>query len=431
MTIEGFYPVFLEFPDICIDSRAAKPGSVFVALKGDNANGNSYAAKALEMGCARAIVDESAWVKDDRYVLVDNALTFLQDLAAYHRTKMNIPVLAITGTNGKTTSKELIAAVLSSQYKIVATQGNFNNHIGLPLTLLRIRPDDEIAVLEMGANHVGEISKLCSIAQPTMGLITNVSPAHIEGFGSFDGVIKAKNELYSYLKERDGIIFFNQSDTILSRLIGDYPALPYNKKTDSAINAETVRTYYLGFNYYPHPAGDTDAIRVETHLVGSYNLQNVLAAMEIGRYFGISPERAARELSAYQPGMNRSQYMKTGANEIILDAYNANPVSMREALQNFINIRHENKLLILGEMLEMGEQSRAAHKEILEIVIDARLNCMFVGSEFAKLEGAENYKCFVSSEELAAYLNEHPVSGKLVLLKASRGIKLELVISSL
>ena len=431
MTIEGFYPVFLEFPDICIDSRAAKPGSVFVALKGDNVNGNSYAAKALEMGCARAIVDEPAWVKDDRYVLVDDALAFLQDLAAYHRTKINIPVLAITGTNGKTTSKELIAAVLSSQYKIVATKGNLNNHIGLPLTILQIRPDDEIAVIEMGANHVGEISKLCSIAQPTMGLITNVSPAHIEGFGSFDGVIKAKNELYTYLKERDGIIFFNQSDTILRRLIGDYPAFSYNKKPDSAINTETIRGYYLGFNYYPHPAGDTDTIRVETQLVGPYNLQNVLAALEIGRYFGISAERAAKELSAYQPGMNRSQYVKTGANELILDAYNANPVSMREALQNFINIRHENKLLILGDMLEMGEQSRAAHQEVLDIVITARLNCIFVGSEYAKLEGTEKYKCFVSSEELAAYLTEHPVSGKLVLLKASRGIKLELVASAL
>ena len=423
MTPESFYQEYLKFPDICIDSRAAKPGSVFIALNGENFNGNAYAAKALESGCVKALVDESEWIRDDRYVLVDDGLTFLQDLARYHRQQLNIPVLALTGTNGKTTTKELIASVLSAKHQIIYTSGNLNNHIGVPLTILRARNHHEVLVIEMGANHGGEIELLCAIAQPTMGLITNIGQAHLEGFGSFEGVIKAKNELFDYLKANKAAIFFNQSDKILSRLIGDYPAHPYGQDSQQSSIIEVLDGLYHCFNF--DPGGEGDTIRIETRLVGAYNLSNVLAAIEIGRYFGISLQVAAKRILEYEPGMNRSQLKKTNSNTLILDAYNANPSSMREAILNFSAIRQENKLAILGDMLELGEFSHDAHKDILDLIKEVGLECILVGPEFLKIKAAKSFLCFPDSLKAAAYLKARPFTNKLILLKGSRGIRLE------
>ncbi len=435
--VDDFYKRFLANPIICTDSRAAKPGSFFLALKGDNFNGNRYAKKALEAGCIGAIVDEVEYALDDRYILVGNSLLFLQDLARYHRDKLNIPVVGLTGTNGKTTTKELIAAVLETRFRINYTQGNFNNHIGVPLTILATQSEHEILVIEMGANHPGEIEFLCSIAQPTHGLITNIGAAHLEGFGSLEGVIGTKTELYRSLTENRGVIFYNSEDPLLVELNRNLTSTPYirgqlasHKSSHSDHpNANQAINFFL--SAITDDLGDSKSHSLTTQLVGAYNLPNVLAALTIGKHFDVEPEEACRAISAYEPGMNRSQFISTEANQVIMDAYNANPVSMNLALDNFAHIGSAKKVLILGQMLELGTHSSEAHDQIAHRATEMQADTYLVGACFAKVAQETGQRFFADVQELKSFLSDHPLSGFLILLKGSRGNRLEELVSVL
>lgn len=413
---------------ICTDTRKILKGSIFFALKGGNFNANEFAEEAIAQGCTYAVVDEEKYAVSEKIILVVDVLTTLQNLANYHRKQFKIPVLAITGSNGKTTSKELICAVLSKKYKTLATEGNLNNHIGVPLTLLKINSSHQFAIIEMGANHQGEIEVLCKIAEPDFGLITNIGLAHLEGFGGIEGVKKGKSELYKYLKTKDGEVFVNGDDDVLHDLTADNDKVTYGcKKLYDTIGKDFSDAENVSFKF-TNRYGEKDWNKlplVTTKITGKYNFINCLAATCVGHYFKVDDNLIKEAIENYVPQMNRSQLVKTNSNTVILDAYNANPNSMKAAIENFANYVSENKLLLLGDMFELGDYSMEEHQKVIELIKEKKLNnTFFVGEEFVKLS-PENFKVFKTTEACKEYLKTLNLKNNTVLIKGSRGMKME------
>lgn len=408
--MEELYKIYLQHPDICTDTRAIKPGSLFFCLKGERFDGNQFAEDALAQGAAFVVTENPDLRNRDKFFVVEDTLSTLQELANLHRQHLSIPILGVTGTNGKTTTKELTAAVLSRKYRTAFTQGNLNNHIGVPLTLLSIRPDDEIAIVEMGANHPGEIEFLCRIAQPSCGIITNIGKAHIEGFGSVEEIIHTKTALYRAVIQNGGTLFVNAQDPILRQELHTDRVIWYAENGDKSI---TGMSPYLQVNIAGH--------QFNTHLTGSYNIYNMLAAYAIGRFFGVPDEQIAEALAQYTPSNHRSQVNTIGSNVIISDYYNANPTSMEAAIRNLARLEHPHKLAILGDMLELGCVSAEEHLHIIELCDQLNIEAWFVGSEF----GAHHPKHhFDDVESLDNWLREHPIENAMVLVKGSNGIHL-------
>ncbi len=423
------YPLFLEHPVISTDSRRVQPESLFFALKGASFNGNEFAARALAEGALFAFVDDPTYVVNERCILVKDVLSALQDLARHHRMQFNIPVVGITGTNGKTTTKELAYAVLSEKYQTLATKGNFNNHLGVPLTLLNLTKETEIALVEMGANHPGEIDFLCRIAQPDFGLITNIGKAHLEGFGGFEGVVSTKTELYRYLQQNGGRIFLNNQDGLLKKHItgtnvithGTFPA----DIVATCITADPFVTMQLQFR-------DQTTLIVESKLYGRYNASNILAAASIGRQFNVPPAQIKAAIEAYQPDNNRSQITKTENNLLILDAYNANPDSMEAALTTFAETDYPEKTVILGDMLELGTESDHEHQRMLELLDHLGFTRAYlVGPVFTRMNKTRKNICFHDNELAKIWLEHHKIMDATILIKGSRGIKLEKLVEVL
>ncbi|MCK9413639.1 MAG: UDP-N-acetylmuramoyl-tripeptide--D-alanyl-D-alanine ligase [Prolixibacteraceae bacterium] len=426
MTPEEIYPMFLNHPVVTIDSRRIEKDSIFFALKGDNFNGNAFALSALEAGAAYAVVDEAELAVHEKIILVENVLSTLQKLARLHRQKLAIPILAITGTNGKTTTKELVSVVLSKKYNLISTKGNLNNHIGVPLTLLSLRPETEFAVVEMGANHPGEIEELCRIALPDYGLITNVGRAHLEGFGSFEGVIQTKTELYRYLEQKGGTIFINNANPYLSGKAEKVNKVGYTtSRLFDGLEGETVSADPMLVFKTLFPKG---WLYIKTQLVGSYNLENALSATAIGHYFGVDPTVIAHAIESYKPDNNRSQMVVTERNRILMDAYNANPSSTRAALENFVHIAAPKKGVILGDMLELGAVSQEEHQKIIDFLSTLKLDLVYlVGPNYLACKTPEQFRHFNQSADLALFLQQHCLSDYLLLIKGSRGMKLETI----
>ncbi len=434
--ISNLYEIYKKHPVITTDTRNLPPHSLFFALKGEKFDGNEFASKALENGCEYAIVDNSKYATNERIILVDDVLKTLQDLANFHRNQFSIPILAITGTNGKTTTKELISSVLSKKYRVHFTKGNLNNHIGVPMTLLSMPFDTEIAVIEMGANHQNEIEFLCEIAEPTHGLITNIGKAHIQGFGSFEGVIKTKSELYKSLIKTDGVIFYNSDNEILVKLEKTKKTVTYGIKNAEILGLEISAEPFLALKWTKRevnlfePQWSGKEKHIQTQLIGSYNFENVLAAVCIGTFFEVDKKQIKIALEEYKSTNNRSQFAKTERNELILDAYNANPSSMAAALSNFSKMQNPNKMVILGDMLELGEISEFEHSNVLKKVkAEENLKGIFVGEMFYKLITKDNeFLAFKDSNECAEFLKENKFENQLILIKGSRGIQLEKII---
>ena len=414
---------------VITDSREVREGDLFVALKGENHNGNHYVGQALQQGACFAIVDEAAAVLDERCLLLPDALVFLQRLAWFHRRRLAIPILAITGTNGKTTTKELCHAVLSRKFRTTATKGNFNNHIGVPLTLLSMDSSTEFGIVEMGANHPGEIKALCQIAEPNYGIITNVGYAHLEGFGSYENIARTKGELYDYIIQHDGTLFINNPDSVLDRLAGEYPRVTYGR-TGCFANGKPLQAA-------PYLVCDLDTTKghlyIKTKLVGGYNFDNVMAASAVGLHFQIDPLEIQAAIEAYTPSNLRSQWLQTKNNTILLDAYNANPSSMQVALDNFAAMKGENKLLIIGEMLELGASSLQAHADLLEKIEQLNLTSVFlIGQSFAPWINKYTFATYFDhTDKLIDYLKQHKIHSSLILVKGSRGNRLERIIDEL
>jgi UDP-N-acetylmuramoyl-tripeptide--D-alanyl-D-alanine ligase len=429
MTVENLYSLFLQHPEISTDSRQIPEGALFFGLKGDHFDGNEFAGSALEKGASHAIIDDPLYSRNDRFILVENVLSTLQRLANHHREQFRIPVLAITGTNGKTTTKELIHAILSKKYRTLATTGNLNNHIGVPLTLLKIKPDTEIAIVEMGANHPGEIEILCNIAEPTHGIITNIGKAHLEGFGGFEGVLKTKTELYRFLKSRHGIVFVDTGNPLLVQHSSGMKVVSYEPATtggtiEPCIQKTTFLTMQINI--------DRQMITLSTKLFGQYNADNVMAAACIGHFFGVSPGEIKEAVESYQPRNNRSQVVNSKSNLLILDMYNANPSSMEPALKNFAVSTHERKVLILGDMLELGNESEKEHENILKLITKLGFTEVFlVGPVFTRLNTKREWLCFQDSELASLWLDHHRINNAVILIKGSRGIKLEKLVDLL
>lgn len=442
MEIISIYNKFKECGSVTTDSRTLKGGEMFFALKGENFDGNEYAMKALEAGAAYAVVnrDSSVAATDEpRLIKVDDTLKTLQELARWHRsmTIVNgkpLTVIALTGTNGKTTTKELIRAVLSARYKVTATEGNLNNSIGVPLTLLKINKDTQLAVVEMGASHPGDIKELVDIALPDYGLITNVGKAHLLGFGSFEGVMNTKGELYDYLRRTSDKVFINVDNPHLCRMASERnlqsdPERPYSLLIPYGVEYQgaTVLESSAEHPFLRIRIGDS---MISTNLVGAYNADNVMAALAVGQYFGVPFEDAVNAVSSYVPSNNRSQMTRTEHNTLIVDAYNANPTSMAAALENFSNVSADNRIAMLGDMLELGEDSAAEHKAVIESALSRGFSkVFFVGNEFSAVSLASDEAVFFqTSDELAEYLKSNPVQGATVLIKGSRGTRMEKVI---
>ncbi len=437
---------------VTTDSRTLKGGEMFFALKGENFDGNEYALKALEAGARYAVVDADsaalAGVEDERLIRVEDTLKTLQELARWHRSMTIVDgkpltVIALTGTNGKTTTKELIREVLSVKYNVTATEGNLNNNIGVPLTLLRIGPETQLAVVEMGASHPGDIKELVDIALPNYGLITNVGKAHLLGFGSFEGVMNTKGELYDYLRRTSDKVFVNVDNPYLCRMAAERGLHNDPERTDSLVIPYGVD--YSGSrvlpsdNEYPFLRIELEDLRcyvLNTNLVGSYNADNVMAALAVGQYFGVGLQDAVRAVEAYVPSNNRSQLMKTERNTLIVDAYNANPSSMAVALNNLDSVVSETKVALLGNMLELGDDSVTLHNEVIAKALDMELSLIcLVGPEFAKCQDAYppagSLRYFETSDELSSWLSANPLSAATVLIKGSRGSRMEKVIEAL
>jgi UDP-N-acetylmuramoyl-tripeptide--D-alanyl-D-alanine ligase len=430
-SVEDIYELYRQHPLVCTDTRKLAKDSIFFALKGGNFNGNEFAEKALQAGCAYAVVDEEKYATGKQCILVENALRALQQLARYHRSLLTIPVIGITGSNGKTTTKELIRAVLSRKYKTLATEGNLNNHIGVPLTLLSITDDTEVAVIEMGANHIGEIAELCEIAQPGFGIITNIGKAHLDGFGSPEGVIKAKSELFQYLGRNSGRAFVNADNALLMNLSKSLDVNLYGTGNICHITGK-MEEHNGHIRFWWKSRKDAEPLdakeKVDTHLIGRYNFENVLAAVCIGNYFNVSAADINEAVKSYVPSNNRSQIVKKGTNTLILDAYNANPTSMSAAIENFSETSAENKMLILGDMLELGAHAADEHKNIIDLLKEKKFEqVVLVGPVFAKTYKGSKFKTFTETEEAAKFLKKQKLKNTHVLIKGSRGIKLETV----
>ena len=437
MELSELYKIYLKHPVVTTDSRNCPNGSIFFALKGANFNGNEFADKALEQGCAYAVVDEGEeYAGKNRILVVDDVLTTLQKLANYHRKKLKIPIIGITGTNGKTTTKELVSVILSKEFKVAFTQGNLNNHIGVPLTLLSMSKAHEIGVVEMGANHPGEIATLCAIAEPGFGLITNVGKAHIEGFGSFENVRKTKGELYDFIRENDGKVFVNNDNEMLREMSEGMNRVLYGRNNPDLFASGSLSSEnpFLEFdwNFFEHTH------HVKTHLVGEYNLDNALAAAAIGKYFGINAGYISKALEEYEPKNNRSQFERTEKNDLIIDAYNANPTSMKAALEFFVKIPSDlPKAVILGEMKELGDISNEEHQKLLDFVSGQSFEKVYwVGPAFKNLKhlrgkGKVQKLLFDTVEELTDELKKKPLTGHYILLKGSHSVHLEKAIEYL
>lgn len=431
---EELYQLFTECGQkITTDTRKLEPGSIFFALKGDNFDANAFAQKAIEGGCSNAIVDNESVANGTNILLVRNVLESLQQLAKYHRKQLGLPVIGITGSNAKTTHKELINAVLSKKYKVYATRGNLNNHIGVPLTLLSLTREHELAIIEMGANHQGEIALLSDLSDPDYGVITNIGKAHLEGFGGVEGIKKGKSELYKHLEKKGGKVFINGDDQVLLELAGKLEKICYGVKDSYDVYGRLLEnSEFVEFKWNIKHKGLEGQALVKTHLFGYYNFINVLCAVCIGHYFKVDEKEINKALEAYVPEMNRSQVKKTERNTLILDAYNANPSSMSLAIENFAKQPFPQKLFILGDMLELGEYSRDEHEKIIKKVNDNKGEVIFVGNLFYELK--EQYPQFVffkTADELASFFEHSKPSNKAVLIKGSRGIKLEKVVEFL
>jgi len=428
ISIDELYDIYCKRPLVITDSRKVMPGCLFFALKGENFDGNTFARQAVEKGAAYAVSDDQG-TDAENIIIVEDVLFTLQKLATMHRDHLHIPVIGITGTNGKTTTKELMHNVLSSRYQTHATAGNFNNHIGVPLTILSAPATTEMLIVEMGANHVGEIAKLCRIAKPTHGLITNIGRAHLEGFGGYDGVIKAKSELYNYLLENKGHAFVNGDNPLLmnlsekiERTTYGVSELPDNKGTIAASDPFLVIKVTIGTNEY----------EIRTNLIGQYNFENVMAAVSIGSYMKVPAEKIVKAIAEYKPGNSRSQALDTGKNTVIADFYNANPSSMKAAIENFGDMKAVKKMVILGDMFELGNESKAEHKAIVELVEKKQFEkVIFAGPEFMNAATGSRFTCLMNSTEVYEFLSsEHPL-GYTILLKGSRGSRMENVLPAL
>ena len=448
-TTEQLYQIFLSHPVITTDSRDCPQGSIFFALKGETFNGNQYALAALEKGCAYAVVDEEVTVPEasasgiaSRIIRTDNVLTTLQQLANYHRRQLGTRIIGVTGTNGKTTTKELISTVLAEKFNVLYTQGNFNNHIGVPKTLLRLTKEHEIAVIEMGANHPGEIKTLVNIVEPDYGIITNVGKAHILGFGSFEGVIKTKGELYDFLREKANTkVFINNDNPHLKGISAGLDLIKYGTQYEESLSVwgEVAKCDpYLNFRFKvvgesvepqnrktvkPQNLKTVKPQNLTTHLIGSYNIDNMLAAACIGNYFGVTAQQISHALSNYIPSNNRSQLDITADNKLIIDAYNANPTSMMAALKNFRDMQVSPKMAILGDMRELGAISHEEHQKVVDFLNDNNLDDIWlVGEEFGKTKCS--YRKFQNVDEVKAAITANKPVGKYILIKGSNGIKL-------
>ena len=424
MLIPQLYNIFKQHPVVTTDSRVCPQGAIFFALKGPSFNGNRYAETALQNGCSYAVVDEwdESKTQSEHIILVDDVLTVLQQLANFHRKTLKTSIIAITGTNGKTTTKELVATILSEEFKILYTQGNFNNHIGVPLTLLSITKEHEIAVVEMGANHPGEIKKLCEIVEPNFGLITNVGLARLEGFGSFENVVKTKTELYRFLEKNRGKAFVNVENKNLLNISPELDTLEFGKADPSLfVSGSILSNYpYLEFEWNFFEKSN----RVKTHLVGAYNLDNALAAIAIGCFFGINAEFINRALESYLPKNSRSQLKKTDKNTLIVDAYNANPTSMKAALDNFKDYPLTPKALIIGEMRELGGVSKTEHQQLVDLIKAYSFeNVYLVGRSFKDVHTA--YTIYDNVGVLIQEFLDKPITGFCILIKGSNGVQLE------
>ncbi|WP_461532213.1 UDP-N-acetylmuramoyl-tripeptide--D-alanyl-D-alanine ligase [Sinomicrobium sp.] len=424
MNIETLYQIYLSCNKVCTDTRKLEKGDLFFALKGDRFNGNTYAAQALKKGAAYAVIDEDDYYIDEKTILTDNVLTSLQQLAHYHRKQLALPVIALTGSNGKTTTKELIYTVLSQKFRTVATKGNLNNHIGVPLTLLSMNKDTEIGVVEMGANHLGEIDALCAIAEPDYGYITNFGKAHLEGFGSAEGVIRGKSELYQYLIKQEKLVFYNADDDIQLEKLKNYSHTFGYSATE---NTEVTITFNKASPFVSLQYKNKE---ISSALIGRYNFNNIAAAITIGTYFGVSDNDIEKAIASYIPSDNRSQIVEKNEKKIILDAYNANPSSMQLAIENFTTLPYPDKTMILGDMFELGEESAVEHQYIADRLVGlSGYEVFLVGEHFSKTK-SEHQK-FRDFESLKSHILQRGIPGKTLLIKGSRGMALERVLDLL
>lgn len=429
ISVSELYEIFLQHPVVTTDSRNCPEGSLFFALKGDTFNGNVFAESAIEKGCAYAIVDEPQVAKNEHFIVVNNVLEMLQQLAKFHRQTLDIPVVGITGTNGKTTTKELIAAVLAEKFEVHFTQGNFNNHIGVPLTLLGLRADHQIAVIEMGANHPGEIAELVEIVQPNVGLITNVGKAHLQGFGSLEGVLKTKGALYDFLRKTGGKVFVNNRNELLMSILGDLQHQTYALDGDADVQGRvTDCSPFVTLEWHTR---SKEMHTIRTKFVGIYNAENVLAAASVGLHFGVSELQICHALETYMPQNNRSQFTQTADNQLIVDAYNANPTSMQAALENFAVVSLPNKVAILGDMLELGDASIEEHRKIVELLQKMAFGAVFlVGKIFTEI-ASDTFNTFENVDQLAEFLTANPLKNHAILIKGSNGIRLTKILQLL
>ncbi len=421
MKLSELYDLYLQHPMVTTDSRNCPAGSIFFALKGERFDGNKYAEGALASGAAYAVIDNAEFKSDERMILVEDVLSTLQQLARLHRQTLGIPVIGITGTNGKTTTKELLAAVLSKKYNLLYTSGNLNNQIGVPLTILKMTAEHEMAVIEMGANHPGDIKELVDIAAPDYGLITNVGRAHLEGFGSFEGVMKTKGELYDFIRHNGGKIFLNASNPYLSAMANGLESITYGTGNDCFVYGKEIECDpFLSFSWI----GNANIYDVKTHLIGSYNLDNLLAAVAVGSYFGVPAEAINNALESYVPTNNRSQFKKTERNSLIIDAYNANPSSMKVAIDNFAAMKGSPKAVVLGDMKELGPESDALHLEVVEQLRNYGFDKVYLcGEHFMNV--ASDFSPFAGTAEMVEALKKDNISGYHILIKGSHSMGLE------
>lgn len=427
MQIEKLYKIFKESGKVSTDTRQISPGSLFFALRGDKFNANEFAAQALEKGASSVVIDDPAYQLNDRCFLVDNALMALQSLARHHRSTLTIPIVGLTGSNGKTTSKELVNTVLSKKYKTYATKGNLNNHIGVPLTVLSIDSSYDIAVVEMGANHLGEIALLCSIANPTHGFITNIGKAHIGTFGGFENIIRGKSELYQHLITRDGTVFINSQNPILANMAKRFKNPYFYPAPGDYYHAELLDAD--PFIRFKAENGEL----IQTQLMGAYNFENIAAALCIGKFFGVDALEANRAIAEYVPGNMRSQIIKKGDNTIILDAYNANPSSMEAAILNLASMKAQKKVAILGDMFELEEEAAKEHRRIGELLKEKKFDHVYLCGQLMQSAKEEILSAhyFENKEQLIEALRKNPIHDATILVKASRGIGLETIVEYL
>jgi len=428
--LEKLYHHYLNHGSVATDSRSIPKGAIFFGLKGDKFDGNKFAEQALNNGASLAVIDNPTFMTHD-CILVENTLKTLQELANHHRKQLKAKIIGITGTNGKTTTKELIQCVLSKKYHAVATKGNLNNQIGVPLTLLSLTADVEVAIVEMGASHPGDIAELASIAAPDIGIITNIGKAHLEGFGSYEGVVRTKGELYDYIARHKGLIIYNQHNEVLKQLamgIGIANKLEYSNYCKSIKVTNQHDTPFISVNV--EMAGTDKPMDIKTKLVGSYNIENIEAAIAVGLHFGVKPELIKNAIEEYNPSNSRSQLIQTKRNTVIMDAYNANPTSMEAAVRNFISLESPNKIIILGEMLELGSYAESEHKKVVKLLESLGATQVFlIGQNFSGINSS--YGWFADAKACAEYFLSHEVANATILLKGSRGVGLERVLDVL